>query len=140
MTNDNLLASGSADKTIKFWDLGVNECVKTLEGHKDDVWSIVFFPNKKQLVSASLDGEIKTWNIKKNECIHTLDKLGFICCIISINENQLAIGCGVNIKIMDLSVNQFVCELQGHSGTIIALSVKNEDQLVSSSLDKTFRI
>jgi WD40 repeat protein len=29
------LASASADKTVKIWDVGSSECLQTLEGHGD---------------------------------------------------------------------------------------------------------
>ena len=36
-----MLASGSADKTVKLWDVGSGTCVKTLEGHTSYVLSVV---------------------------------------------------------------------------------------------------
>ena len=33
----NILISGSADKTIKIWSFETGTCLKTLEGHTDQV-------------------------------------------------------------------------------------------------------
>ncbi|CAF1059213.1 unnamed protein product [Brachionus calyciflorus] len=34
------LASGSADNTIKLWDLNDKKCTHTLEGHTRSVWCL----------------------------------------------------------------------------------------------------
>lgn len=46
-TASNVLASASADLTIKIWDICTQECVITLQGHKEQVgfYSVVFIYN-----------------------------------------------------------------------------------------------
>jgi hypothetical protein len=59
-----LLASGSADKTIKLWDVATGREVRTLTGHIDDVNSVAFSPDGRLLASGSLlDATIKLWDI-----------------------------------------------------------------------------
>jgi WD40 repeat protein len=43
--------SGSADKTIKTWDLETGQCRATLEGHKDKVWSAAITPDGTRILS-----------------------------------------------------------------------------------------
>ena len=56
-----MLASGSADNTIKLWDTTTKKQIKTLEGHNKEVTSIAFSPNGKMLASGSVDKTIKIW-------------------------------------------------------------------------------
>jgi len=63
VTNGQLLASGSADKTIKAWNLKTEEAVQTYTGHSDSVNSIVFTPDGKSIASGSADGTIKIWQL-----------------------------------------------------------------------------
>ena len=56
-----LLASGSADKKIKIWDMTRWECVRTLEGHYGYVKALATLPGG-QLASGSLDNNIKIWD------------------------------------------------------------------------------
>lgn len=45
------LASGSADKTIKIWDVANGRAVRTLAGHADGIDSVVFSPEGHTLAS-----------------------------------------------------------------------------------------
>ena len=55
------LASGSADDTIKIWDLATGACMATLEGHEDDVNSLAVLEGGR-LASGSEDQMIKIWD------------------------------------------------------------------------------
>lgn len=71
----NYWASGSADKTIKIWNLRaiydqLNPLVRTLNNHPDQIISLAFSPNGKWLASACLDGSVLIWNWQTGELIH----------------------------------------------------------------------
>ncbi|KAL9125689.1 MAG: hypothetical protein Q9217_005148 [Psora testacea] len=52
----NLLASSSADKTIKLWDLNTTKCAKSYSHHTDKVCSIAWHPKETTvLLSGSYD-------------------------------------------------------------------------------------
>ena len=57
-----MIASASADTTIKLWRLD-NTLPKTLEGHNGIVNSVSFSPNGKLIASASDDNTIKLWSV-----------------------------------------------------------------------------
>jgi WD40 repeat protein len=39
-----MLASGSYDRTIRLWDVRTGECLKILDGHTSQVWSVAWRP------------------------------------------------------------------------------------------------
>lgn len=65
------LASGSADYSIKLWDLKSRNCKMTLEGHRGAVNNLSELSNGS-LVSASYDRTIKIWDPKSGKCKATL--------------------------------------------------------------------
>jgi len=66
-----LLASSSADRTIRIWNTESGLRVHTLTGHTASVWSLVVLPSG-QLASGSIDKTIRIWNTESGLCVHTL--------------------------------------------------------------------
>ena len=48
----NVLASGSADKTLKVWDLESLKCVNTLTHHEDKVQAVTWNPTESQVIAS----------------------------------------------------------------------------------------
>ena len=73
-----MLASGSADDTIKLWDTLTNQEINIFRGHTNCVLSICFSPTIREgpcwniLASGSYDNTIKIWNTVTYEEITTL--------------------------------------------------------------------
>ena len=70
-----MLASASADRTIKLWDPRTGQELCTLRGHSATVMSVVFAPDSQALASASADNTIKIWDPATGKELLTLRKL-----------------------------------------------------------------
>ncbi len=68
-----MLASGSADRTVKLWDIATRTNIATFEGHTDRLESVSFSPDGKILASGARDNTIKLWNVETGEDIVTLE-------------------------------------------------------------------
>src|SRR5205807_4519302 len=64
LSDDGQMAlSGSADKTLKLWDLASGHCLQTLQGHTNWVRAASLSADKQYALSAGGDGQIKLWEL-----------------------------------------------------------------------------
>jgi WD40 repeat protein/serine/threonine protein kinase len=91
-----LLASASADPTIRLWDTRTGELRASLIGHKAFTWALAFSPDGRTLASASDDRTIKLWNVTLEACVATLEgHAGPVGCLaFSPDGTTLASGGG----------------------------------------------
>ena len=72
----HILASGSADKTVKIWTVGTAKSTAnySLVGHEAGVNCVDFSKDleRPHICSGSDDGEVKVWDIRRdNVCSHS---------------------------------------------------------------------
>ncbi|KAF5699653.1 vegetatible incompatibility het-e-1 [Fusarium mundagurra] len=140
--DNQLIASGGYDKTVKIWDIATGVCRHTLEGHDDDVHSVTFLPDGLSLASAS--NIIKIWDTRTGLCLQTLEGHdGFVTSMASSPGGQyLASGSSdQTIKIWSSKTGKCLKTLEGYTHDVhsIAFSPNNE-RLVSGSADSTVKI
>lgn len=56
------ILTGSADKTVRLWDLHGNT-VQEFKGHTDSVYSVAFSPDGKTILTGSYDKTARLWDL-----------------------------------------------------------------------------
>jgi WD40 repeat protein len=64
-----ILASCSADTTVRLWNTDTGKPLRTLNGHTDWVYALAFSPDGNLLTSGSWNGEVKIWNVADGKIV-----------------------------------------------------------------------
>ncbi|MEM8502277.1 MAG: NB-ARC domain-containing protein [Cyanobacteria bacterium P01_D01_bin.1] len=138
------LVSGSADRTIKLWEISTGKCLQTLEGHQNWVMSVAFSPDGQRLVSGSADRTIKLWDASTGECLQTLAGHGHGVWSVAFSPDgqQLVSGSADRtIKLWDASTGEERQALKGHEHGVWTVAFSPDGRsLASGSADQTVRI
>uniref|UniRef100_A0A8C3RRL2 Kinesin-like protein KIF21B n=1 Tax=Chelydra serpentina TaxID=8475 RepID=A0A8C3RRL2_CHESE len=160
---DELLFSGSKDRSCKMWNLVTGQEIASLKGHPNNVVSIKYCSHSGLVFTVSTS-YIKVWDIRDSaKCIRTLTSSGQVmsgdaCAgtttrtIASVQGehqiNQIALNpagttlyaaAGNSVRIWELNRLQPIGKLTGHIGPVMCLTVNqtasNHDLVVTGSKD-----
>ncbi|KFV10570.1 Kinesin-like KIF21A, partial [Pterocles gutturalis] len=165
---DELLFTGSKDRSCKMWNLVTGQEIASLKGHPNNVVSIKYCSHTGLVFTVSTS-YIKVWDIRDSaRCIRTLTSSGQVisgdaCAgtttrtVTSVQGehqiNQIAINptgtmlyaaAGNSVRIWELSRLQPVGKLSGHIGPVMCLTVNqtasNHDLVVTGSKDHYVKV
>ena len=120
-----LLASGSADKTVRVWNLDTLDLKRSYRGPRDFVTSVAFSPSGKLLAAGALDGRIQVWSVLSSRRMRTLNgHRGRVADIaFSSSGDQLAsAGEDGTVRLWDLQRGRILRALTGHVGGATAVA------------------
>ena len=119
------LVSGSADKTLRQWDLEKGRCVQTL----DVLWAAA-------QASSTMNSTESQWKPTGRTADINADFVGAIQCF------DAALACGTAdgmVRLWDLRSGQVHRSLVGHTGPVTCLQF-DDTHLVTSSVDRSVRV
>jgi len=138
--DDNIVATGSYDCTIKIWDIDTGECLRTLTGHTECVRALQFDDSGK-LISGSVDNTLKVWNWRTGECKNTME--GHTAKVIGLHyENSLLASASEDksVIVWNIKTATKFC-LKGHEDWVNSVRLDTaSNTLFSASDDMTVRL
>jgi WD40 repeat protein len=133
--NDQRLASGSEDRTIRLWQRN-GGFIKTLYGHSDRVGAMAFSPDSSLLASASDDRTIILWN-QDGEKLHRL--IGHTNRVLSVAfspEGQTLASASQDGTVKLWSVaGTLLATFTGHQEAVTDVAFSPNGQLIATASD-----
>ena len=129
--------SGSRDNTLPVWDLASGECLRTLEGHTDEVRSVALTPDGKTAVSGSYDNTLRVWDVATGKCVRILEgHMGLVTAVALTPDGTTALSASHDktFHVWDVVTGALVATYSvGASGTEVVVAAGNRIIACTSS-------
>ena len=132
---DGRICTGSADCSIKIWNMATQECEKTLMGHLYGVTQVQQLSDGS-LCSGSLDSTIKLWDLLRGECIKSLTGSS----LIQLSDNLLCVAHYDEMSLWNRVTGVSEKKLRGHTDYIRGVIRLSDRRIASGSSDETVKV
>ncbi|EDQ85577.1 uncharacterized protein MONBRDRAFT_34170 [Monosiga brevicollis MX1] len=148
--NGQQLATGSGDKTVRFWDVNTQTPKSTCKGHRHWVQCIAWSPDGLYVASGGRDNELRIWDGKTHEMLGKplVGHRAYITWIawqplhLTKGKSQLVASSSkdAQTKIWDLSKGRCVITLSQHTKCVTCVKWGGSDLIYTASQDTTIKV
>lgn len=140
---NSFFVTGSADRTMKIWDLASGKLQLTLSGHIMSITDMVISARHPYLFSCSEDKTVKCWDLEKNVVIR--DYHGHLSAVYTIDihpELDIIVtgGRDSSVRVWDIRTRTPIHVMTGHRSSVNEVKCQSNDpQIISCSMDSTVK-
>lgn len=120
------LYSGSADRTIRIWNLTTGQLEHTLNGHTDSVLALAITPCDRFLLSGSADKTIKIWDWHKPTSKPQIMAYheGWVTSLAITNDGKYLVSGSTDskIKLWNLSTKELIYTIVKNTSAIWSIA------------------
>ncbi len=132
----SLLASGSADKTVRLWNLATLSLKRRYRGPGDTVSALAFSHNGRIVAGGELGGRIHVWSVLSSRRLRRLDghKDRVASLAFAPDADVLASASeDGTVRLWDLKRGRTIRALTGHTGGATAVAFSPSGQRLASA-------
>jgi WD40 repeat protein/serine/threonine protein kinase len=120
--DDKFVLSGSADKTLRLWDVESGQCMKVFQGHGKGVTSVCMTSDAMYALSGGADGNVKFWDMSKGRSMKTLSGHDGPVNAVSISHDGILIisaGEDMTVRCWEAASGKCVRVFEGHKAAVL---------------------
>lgn len=137
------LASGSADRFLKLWDVNTAKCLQSMVEHTVGINDVTWSP-EHLLATCSDDQTVRLWDPRTGKCQKTLEGHSHcvFACRFNPSGNLLASGSyDETVRLWDMRTGRTLTVVPAHQDPITSLDFNREGTLfVTGSFDGLIRV
>eukprot|EP00656_Telonema_subtile_P034242 TRINITY_DN38351_c0_g1_i1.p1 TRINITY_DN38351_c0_g1~~TRINITY_DN38351_c0_g1_i1.p1 ORF type:complete len:499 (-),score=170.14 TRINITY_DN38351_c0_g1_i1:188-1684(-) len=147
--HETLLASGSADSTVKVWDLSKGSCAHTYAAHTQEVQSVQWHPNEPTLLlTGSMDGTVSLIDARQPDAVGKWTLPSEVECVSwkPLEAGVFSVSTDAGL-VMEFDVRQgagcaprFMLDAHSDACTVVAHNPHVEGLFLTASHDKTVKL
>lgn len=129
----DVLVTGGRDCVAKLWDIRSKQQIMSLEGHNNNICSIIAQEFDPQIITGSHDATIRTWDIRMGKCLNVLTHHKKSIRTMTVHHEDYSFisgGCD-NIKVWKCPEGRFLRNISGHNAIVNSIALNKDGVLVS---------
>jgi WD40 repeat protein len=136
--------SGSADKTVRVWDVETSQCLKVMQGHTDSVTSVALSGDGRRAVSGSDDKTVRVWDVETSRCLKVMQGHTYSVLSVALSGDGRRAVSGSDdktVRVWDVETSRCLKVMEGHTASVWSVALSGDGRrAVSGSEDKTVRV
>ncbi len=136
--------SGSWDTTLKLWEVATGRCVRTFQGHTDQVRSGCLSADGRFALSGSRDKTLKLWEVATGRCVRTFqghtDQVSSGC-LSADGRFALSGSWDTTLKLWEVATGFCLRTFEGHTHKVESICLSADGRFaLSGSWDTTLKL
>jgi hypothetical protein len=136
--------SGSADSTVRLWDIRTGKELRRFDCHSGPVWTVAYAPDGRRVLSGGFDHTIRLWDLASGREVRRFQgHADYVRSVVFSQDGRRILSGGDDrtVRLWDAETGQPLRTLRGHDHYVFGVALSSDGRrALSASLDRTVRL